>query len=264
MSKGNVKRALVLLLSLLAVSAWADDLLLARRMIDGALAELATHSKFTVVLLGKETDNKVETGIRIDLAYNYTIVDNRPVAKIELLNIRGDGLVSRVAGDGERVWNYNVAKNSYSSSEYGTGQHIGKERTRLFQVLAKRSDGAQTFISRLMLDTFARDGRTGSRWNPWRPNSTVTVGPSGNIICDSNIPHLGRMTYILAKDRLFGYRLVGVKYYEESQISGRLRTIEWEATIYTEWVHKDTSYIFVPPKGSRSISVNEARSGGGL
>ena len=231
-------------------------------MIDGALAELASHNSFTVVLIGKETDGDVETGIRIDLAYSHSFVGGKPVAQIELLNIRGNDLVSRIAGDGDRMWTYYVAKNQYSSSEYGTGEYLGRERTRLFQVLAKRSDGAQTFISRLLIDTFAHDVKSSSLWMPWRPSSTVTLNPAGNIVCDSSTPSPSQLTYFIAKDEFFRYRLSSVKYFEQSRISGRLRTIEWEATIYRDWVPKDTSYYFVPPKGSRAIAVSQARDGG--
>ena len=66
--------------------------------------ELSTHSRFTVVLIGKETDNEVETGFRIDLAYNYSVVGSRPTTKIELLNIKGNSLIDRIAGDGDRIW----------------------------------------------------------------------------------------------------------------------------------------------------------------
>lgn len=231
-------------------------------MIDGAMAELASHNRFTVVLIGKETDGDVETGIRIDLAYSYSIVKGKPVSRIELLNMRGDALVSRIAGDGDRVWNYDVVRNQYSSSEYGTGNFIGRERERLFQVLAQMSDGAQTFVSRLLIDSFARAGISRSQWMPWRPSSTVSLDPAGNVVCESSTPSPSQLTYVLAKDPFFRYRLTSAKYIERSQISGRPRTIEWEATIYPDWIPKDTSYDFVPPKGSRPVSVSQAHGGG--
>ena len=268
-SKPIVKRAFVLVASFIASICVADDLATARLMMDRAHAELGTHRSLTVVLSSRVTDGQAVRNERIELAVMFS---TRPVetsfkqlAQLELLEYRDGVLLSRIAGDGVRYWEYDVAKNQYSGTEYGSARHVGNERNRLFQNLVRRSTGARAFLARLLADGFGTTSvlpSAGNRaWFPWRPNAVVSMN-GNNIVCDATTPTPNRLTYILEPAPGFGYSLKGAQYIEQTSISGRTRTTEWTVTIYPDTIPKDTSFEFVPPQGSRSVSVEEARDGG--
>ena len=246
----------------------ADDLLLARSMMRSAMNELGSHELLTIVVTGVETDGDKKTEFRLDLAVRFSLLavgdSFRQVAQLELLSYRDGQLTYRAAGDGDRYWHYDLAKRQYTSTEYGTVKYVGRERSRLFKNMLVRSQGAQTFLSRLMADAFvtglAGSGATRSAWLPWRPTSTVTVSGS-DVVCYSGIPSQSRLTYILESGTGFRHWLRGASYIEQSTISGRKRTVQWQALIVPDEIPRDTSFEFVPPEGSRAVSVEEAGGG---
>ena len=234
----------------------------------GAMNELGSHEKLTIVVTGVETDGDKQTEIRMNLAVRFSLVpvgdSFRQVAQLELLSFRDEQLMYRAAGDGNRFWHYNLAKKQYTSTEYGTAKFVGQERSRLFKNLSVRSQGVQTFLSRLMDDAFVSGFASGraarSAWLPWRPNSTVTVNGS-DVVCDSGIPSESQLTYVLEPGTGFGHWMRGASYIERSTISGRKRTVRWQAVIFRGEIPRDTSFEFVPPPGSRAVSVEEAGGG---
>ena len=263
-----MKRAIALLWLFAASLSMADDLAAARVMMRSAMNELGSNDKLTILVTGVETDGDKETEIRIDLAVMFSLVpvgdSFRQVAQLELLSIRDKQLTYRIAADGDRFWHYDLAKKQYTSTEYGTAKFVGQERNRLFKNLAVRSQGVQTFLSRLMADAFVTSFASGnaarSAWLPWRPNSAVTVDGS-DVVCDSRIPSESTLTYVLEAGTGFGHWMKGATYFEESTISGRRRTVRWKAVIYRGEIPRDTSFEFVPPQGSHAVSVEEAGGG---
>ena len=263
-----MKRTLALLWLFAASLSMADDLSAARAMMRNAMMELGSHEKLTIVVTGVETDGDTETEIRMNLAVMFSLVpvgdSFRQIAQLELLSFRDKQLMYRVAADGDRFWHYDLAKKQYTSTEYGTAKFVGRERSRLFKNLSVRSQGVQTFLSRLMADAFvsgltsASAGR--SAWLPWRPNATVTVNGS-DVVCDSGIPSESKLTYILEAGSGFRHWMRGASYIEQSTISGRKRTVRWQAVIFRGEIPRDTSFEFVPPPGSRAVSVEEAGGG---
>ncbi|MCH8978574.1 MAG: hypothetical protein IH945_04940 [Armatimonadetes bacterium] len=261
-----------LTLALVFVSAaslsMADDLSSARTMMRSAMNELGSHEELSIVVTGLETDGDKETEIRMELAVRFSLVSVgdifRQVAQLELLSFRDKELMYRVAADGDRYWHYDLAKRQYTSTDYGTAKFVGQERSRMFKNLSVRSQGVQTFLSRLMADAFVSnfaDGNSSrSAWLPWRPNSTVTVNGS-DVVCDSGIPSQSKLTYILEPGDRIGHWMKGATYFEQSTISGRKRTVRWQAVIFRGKIPRDTSFEFVPPPGSRAVSVAEAGGG---
>ncbi len=246
----------------------ADDLRLAQSMMRSAMNELGSHEELTIVVTGLEIDGDKKTEIRLDLAVRFSLLavgdSFRQVAQLELLSYRDGRMTYRAAGDGDRYWHYDLAKKQYTSTEYGTAKYVGQERSRMFKNMSVRSQGVQTFLSRLMADAFvtglASTGATRSAWLPWRPTSTVTVDGS-NVICESSIPSQSQLTYILESGTGFRHLLRGASYIEQSIISGRKRTVQWQALIVRDEIPRDTSFEFVPPVGSRAVSVEEAGGG---
>lgn len=256
-----MRRSLALLAILVPGLVWAQDYDAAKAVMNGAIAELATHSRLTINLTGIETDGTKKTPIGVSLALETFLVDSRPVPFIEVMDFKNDQVVSRSAGDGQRFWNYVLSNKTYTSVDYGTAPFVGKEKDRLYQNLVLRSKGAQAFVARLMKDTYVGGEFTRANWAPWRPNSTVTFDSAGNVVCTSVQPNLSRLTYVLSRDSFGAFILTGAEYYEESSISGRLRTTTWSMAIVRDEYPKGTSFQFVPPAGSRSVSVNETRGG---
>jgi hypothetical protein len=228
--------------------------------MDAAMAELAAHSDLTLVLEGTETDGQNQVAIRAMASVNHAVISGRSVPRIEFLRYQGNQLLTRAAADGERFWNYDLAKREYTSAEYGTAAFAGKERDRLYQNVLLRSKDEQTFLAKLLKDTYSGGFGQRSNWQPWRPSADVKV-EGENIVCTSTVPASGRLTYMMKLEPGFGWRLNGAEYLEQSTISGRTRTVQWTVTIFRDQLPQGTSFLFVPPAGSRGVAVNEARGG---
>ncbi len=252
----TVRRLFLLLAVAVPGLVFAQDLQSARVMMEGALAELATHKQLTLVLSGTENDGGREHKFSAVLAIEFSIQNGRQVAKMELLDYRDNQLQKRVAADGERFWAYDLKGKVYTSTEYGTAAYVGKEKERLFQNMLLRMKGGQTFLARLVKDAFGGTLNASSAWMPWRPNAKVSV-QGENIVCASTAPTANTLTYALEPVIGFGYALKGVDYTEETLISGRVRSTQWTVSIFRDQLAQGTSWVFVPPAGSRAVSVNE-------
>ncbi len=252
----DVRRLFCLLAVAVPGLVLSQELQSARVMMDGAMAELATHDRLTLVLSGTEDDGGKHHTFSAVLKVGFSIQNGRQVAQMELLDYRDDQLRKRVAGDGERFWAYDLIGKVYTSTEYGTASYTGKEKERLFQNMLLRLKGEQTFLARLVKDAFG--GSTGARsaWVPWRPNSNVSVRGE-DIVCASDAPTPNRLTYSLEQTPGFGFSLKNVSYFEETRISNRVRTTQWTVSIFRDHLPEGTSWLFVPPVGSRAVSVNE-------
>jgi hypothetical protein len=234
----------------------AQDLTTARLRMDGALAELASHERLTLVLNGTEKDGNRDHSFSAVLAMAFSIQNGRQVVNLELLSYRDDQLVRRAAGDGERFWDYDVRAKTYTSTEYGTATHAGKERERLFKNMLLRFKGEQTFLARLTKDAFGGDMNAPTAWMPWRPNANVSV-QSNDIVCTTTVPNRNVLTYSLQPEVGYGWSLNSVTYYEETVISSRTRVTQWNVTIFRDQLPQQTSWAFVPPPGSRAVAVQE-------
>lgn len=215
-----------------------------------ALARLAASSQAMFALTGTETDNgashAIQTVVSIDLSSG--------APKIEVLEYRDSALVSRIVGDGERLWKYDIAKNTYKSSNYGTAEYSGKERERLFGLLALRATDHQTFLAHLLNDTFGSGAQSvASSWKPWRPNSQVALAGT-NIVCASDQPFSNTLTYIIVDVEDVGLTLMGADYFSESVISGRSRTMHWQVAVFAAQLAQGAVFTFVPPQGSKAVA----------
>ncbi len=252
----TVRRLFLLLTVALPGLVLAQDLQSARVMMDGALAELATHNRLTLVLNGTENDGGKLHSFSAVLKVGFSIQTGRQLVQMEMLDYRDDQLRKRVAGDGERFWAYDLIGKVYTSTEYGTVAHAGKERERLFQNMLLRLKGEQTFLARLVKDAYGGTLNASTAWMPWRSSSTVSV-QGENIVCTSTAPSPNRLTYSLQQTPGFGFTLMGVDYFEEARIGSKVRTTQWTVSIYRDHIPDGTSWVFIPPVGSRAVSVSE-------
>ena len=255
-SKRLVRR--LICLAVLAVPALgpAQGLQDARTIMDSALAELSTHRQVTLVLEGTQDDGGLQRSFTAILAIEFSIRNGRQWVTTELMDYRDGQLIGRIAGDGERFWDYDVKSKVYKSTEYGTAHYVGKERERLFQNLALRMKGDQTVMARLLKDAFGGTLNASAAWLPWRSNSQVTIEGSG-IVCRSNAPSPNTTTYRVVQTPGFGWALDGIDYIEEAVVSGRRRITQWRVSIQRDLIPQGTSWFFVPPAGSRAVSVSE-------
>jgi hypothetical protein len=237
--------------------ALAQDLATARIMMDGALTELSGHSRLTLALNGTEKDGNRTKTFSAVLAVAFTIQNGQQKVHCELLDYRDNQLTNRSAGDGERFWDYDVRGKAYTSTEYGTARFVGAERERLFQNMMLRFEGEQTFLAKLLRDTYGGKLKASTAWLPWRPSANVSV-QGESIVCSATIPSPNRLTYYLQKENGFGWALNSADYHEEAVISGRTRVTQWTVSIYRDYLPQGTSWLFVPPAGSRALAVNEA------
>ncbi|HXH60809.1 MAG TPA: hypothetical protein VNI20_05565 [Fimbriimonadaceae bacterium] len=258
-----MKRLFLLLGLVVAGGVRADDLQLARQIMDGTMAELASHSDVWVVLSGTQTDGTTKTTFRYDLSIHHAPVNSRIVTWMELLDWQNGNLANRYAGDGTRFWTYNLGRKEYTSADYSTSLYPGKEQQRLFQNLLRRSQGPETFLARLMIDSYMKFSTgQGSAWMPWRPSAQVAVGPN-TIVCSSTSPVSNTLTYGFKQVPSIGYVFTGAEYYEETVVSGKTRTTTWQVQVFQDQVRQGSIYTFVPPVGSHAIAVSEAGGTGG-
>ena len=229
-------------------------------MMDGAMAELATHNQLTLVLNGTETDGQNQHALYASVAVSFMSLNGRIVPRMEVLSFRDNLLLSRSAADGERFWNYSLSDKAYTSTDYATASYVGKERDRLFQNMLLRSKSDQTFLAKLLKETFTSSVNSRTSWLPWRPNAAVQVSGT-DIFCNSTVPNASQLTYNLQADQGFGFLMLGAQYFEQSTISGRTRTTQWTLSILRDQIPQGTSFVFVPPAGSHAIAVDESRGG---
>ena len=261
-----IRRISIALLVVLCAHASADDIVAARKMMSGAIAELSTQRKFTMVLTGTELDKGVQSQIQITVAVQFTVEDKRQFARVETMSYRDGTLVHRFAGDGQRLWTYDVLKKEYSSVDYGVvATPIQGMRHRLFQTMNTFGRGPYTLLTRILMDAFGENatnvGNIRTQWVPWQPMAEVKVSGE-NIVCTASKPVPSQLVYVLESDPVFGFRLKGLDYYEQVKIAGRWRTRRWQVTIRRDYMPSDTSFGFVAPRGSRAVSVNIRKSGG--
>lgn len=233
----------------------ADDLAGARALMASALSELASHPSVTMELVGTYTDDGQPTALYTTLTFSIETISDVPVVRLEMIESVGGSIVSRTVADGTRLWTYDAIRNTYRSSNYAGESYTGKERDRLFKLMALRSRDDLTLFARLLDETYgASAAQVATAWRPWRPNSTVGVSGT-SVVCASGQPFNNQLTYLIEAIQGGGYRLLGADYYEESLISERVRTTQWQISIVSYDVPQEVSFEFVPPEGARAVST---------
>ncbi len=256
-----MKRTFLVLTVLAGCLVHADGLMAARGLMASVLAELATHTTVTFEMTGVLIDEGNSRPIFSTITFDTAVIDGQSVTRLELLETIDGLLVSRTVADGTRMWSYDVASNSYKSSNYATEAFAGKERDRLFRLMALRTKDSTTFFERVLNDTYGgRAPLVVSNWTPWRPNSTVSIS-GNNVICGSLQPFTNQLTYVIKEEEGGVLILLGADYYEESVISGRTRTVHWQLRVKSYEIPEGVSFAFVPPAGSRAVAAGEPGGG---
>lgn len=264
-----VTKALFVLsvLCLAVVGARADDSALARQMMAGATAELASNQMVSVQIAGTETIDGEAVPIWLSASISIEVVDEVPMIYLEVLTYRNNELQYRLAGDGTYLWSYDPVKKEYSSAAYGStsGTQPSNMRQRLFQIAAVRCRGASTFLIKLLQDAFGPPADTfgllSERWVPWMATANVTVNGS-TILCESDAPTPSELVYTLEADPDYGYRLLGADFFRDLSTDSQSRIVEWTAQVFRDQLPDDVDFGFVPPPGSRAVAAALPQVGG--
>lgn len=255
----------------MASFASADDLVLARSMMAEALYELSGHSRVTIDIQGKEAYRGLESPFRVTIALGGATMSGVNTSLFEAAFTRNGYLTHRLAGDGQLLWFWDHEAKTYSSSRYqredATSAYTDY-RHRLLQAIQRRSAGPSTWATHILMDAFGAGttnvSNLSGNWRPWQPMASTFVtsgGSTATISCSVTTPYPQTFAYWLDNSGS-GYRLTGGEGRQSATINGSLREVEWQATITRGALPVDFNSRFVPPAGSRSVSVSSRQAGG--
>lgn len=256
----------------LAGISYADDLDAARPLMAEAIYDLAGYDKVTIDITGEEAFRGTTTPFRVTLSTWFVTAAAIPTVRFEGVFSKNAVMHSRLAGDGQFLWLYDVPGRTYSSSRYQTEDEeapYADHRQRFLQALNRRLTGAGSFGGQVLMDTFGANasnaGTMATRWRPWMPTASVTLRatPSGYVVeCTTSTPTPATLTYFLETTSSGGHALVGAQYTSTTMIGGATRTTDWTATIYRGNVPTGFDHTFLPPAGSRPTSLTNRQVGG--
>jgi hypothetical protein len=179
--------------------------------------------------------------IQLDVSAGY------PVWRFEAKNYENGVLTHRLVGDGQFFVTYDALKNTYSSIRYGTvdgATQLPDHLARGFLALRRRGPAPVSFLAAMGSDIFERGG---ARWAPYLPTGT-RYDTAGEVIVQATTPWWRETRYQLDA----AGKWVGVSHREVNSGSN-YRDETWPTTIYAGTVFSDTSFVFTPPPGSRSL-----------
>lgn len=226
-------------------------------MMRQAFQRLGLSEKVSIETTGAEIRGKQLVNVRVVIGYQQVLADS--LARIEVMTFEDGRLISRQAGDGLNLWDFDARANTYSSSTYATSERglLADWKQRLFHTLRLRTSGVTAFTFRHLDDAFGT-GLKDDRWVPWIPVSALKREQT-NVISRAGTPALNDTTYKLAGDDESGFSIEGSEFtlYDSA---GDKSVKHWETTITPGQLPENTDFGFVPPKGARAIAVDQ-RSG---
>jgi hypothetical protein len=255
-----------LAVSLLAIAAvglsWADDSLLARDIMARSIPRIRTTGQMALSLTGTHQQGRSSTDIKATLAMWYgTDSSGRPVAKTEAMLSENGRMVTRLVGDGQYFYAFDVRTNTYSSSRYGSVDEAGQRADHLplmcKNLRLRSGNGALTFLAKLNSDIFERPVTS---WQPYVSNSTVTVSNSladKIISAEANTPYFSRTEYRIDPE----YDLTQATYHALRSLGANDIVDDFSVNVYGGELFTDTDFTFSPPAGSRATAVAESTGG---
>ncbi len=230
---------------------------------------------------GSETLGTSVTARFSDIFWYTTIDPNgQPIAKLESTEYANQVLRSRTVGDGTTLWAYDVLRNEYNATRYGS-INSPTQPADYFQVLLQgygsHSKGPGSFPARLLREVY---GGGFAQFKSWLISPNEQIVGNGQIAADP-VAATGR-TYVGTPDTRFVifwvgapatrsavfeiYRdpnnpidtLVRIYYADLSSVGTNARLVEWQMSIQPT-TPAANNFIFIPPAGARSI----VKTGGG-
>lgn len=263
-----MKRFIGAALLCVAGAAYAqDDAQTARNVMADALINLGQHSAVTINLNGTASNSAYSVPIRCTAALQIADYNGRPSAYMELITYSNNQMAHRVAGDGYRLWSYDVARKEYSSAAYGTeaGEQLPNARRQMLMLTSRWAPQLASQPMKVLLDAFAGpDYNTlTAKWTPYIPTANMTWnGDTMQITATSTQRGTNEMTYSFDMDDQGRYHLRSVYYKNSILINNDWNVTEWTATVTPNSVPEYTIYTFEPPRGSRAVAITSNRSGG--
>jgi hypothetical protein len=222
--------------------------------MNAALGDLSLNTGFRLYVYGIETYAGREESILVDTYFSRKVTTaGGSETMVDVWAYRGAKLQLRLVGDGVTFWAYEPARNQYYSAPYGRfdGANPGDYVPTLMNLLNGRARGDSAFPAKLLQQAF---GKATPAWTPWPANATVTV--EGNyVVCSTGQPVDQQVTYTVSSTEE-GHRLDGVHFWSRTMVGRKSRLIEWTMQVYREpFELPEGVFKFVPPKGSRAISL---------
>jgi hypothetical protein len=180
--------------------------------------------------------------------------------KIEVMTFEDGKIVSRQAGDGINLWDFDARTNTYSSSAYGDPENgLAKDwKQRFFRTLRLRTTGVTSFTFRFLDEAFGT-GVAEGHWLPWIPTASVERVDT-TILCKADTPNRNELTYFFTGDDSNGFTLNGATY-DQFQNNGNGTVRHWDTTITTGVLPDKTDFGFVPPRSAKMVSVERHLGG---
>jgi len=259
-----VKKGIVILPILAIASASASaDLISAKILMGEVLENLGNQPVYTLHKTGTEDYNGTITNLESVLVVRDT--DPNPTVYnylIEYRSFRNGTMINRAAVDGNRVWFYDVATNTYSSYSYHNIAPASKPAV-IFRNLNKLIGGEDQLLTQIGQQAFeaSLNGRNtaASKWLPWTPVYSTFNDVAGSIQVESLLPNYRFIDYQTAfnSGQNDFVRIIGRT---EMNRPGRYIINDWNIEILpTEFV--GSVYNFVPPANARSIASSIAQGG---
>ena len=226
-------------------------------MLDG-LGRLGSQDTVSVETSGTELRGTKVVDVKVTVGLIYKVADSD--VKIEVLTYEDGKLVTRQAGDGSTLWDYDMRSNTYSSTTYAqpdTG--FAKDwKIRFFRTLRLRHTGVTSFTFRFLDEAFG-SGMASGHWQPWIPTSSVERVDS-TILCKAETPNHNELTYVFDGDDADGVTLIGA-HYDQYAGAGPSTVKHWDTTVTTGVLPDKTEFGFIPPRGARMVSVEQHLGG---
>ncbi|MBX3112639.1 MAG: hypothetical protein KF857_11585 [Fimbriimonadaceae bacterium] len=258
-----MKAVLVTVLTLAVSTVWADDLLTARQMVAEAYGRLALQDVVHINLSGTTTTGDDESPFAVQMVVKRVVTNAKETVYLEGLVSAREKITHRYVADGEHLWVYDAAKNTYSVVKYGDAPTPALQGSRLFSTLKRVTTGPAQFASGFLADIdrcrTAGSAAVADTWTPYLSTAVVTTSGLG-IACNARAPQQVTLTYGFQRDpdQLLWFSSAT---YEASKVVGNaLQQTAW--TMMEFATPPSTTDFTFNPGDATPVSITLAQGGG--
>lgn len=221
---------------------------------------LRAHPGLQITLDGTQQIGNDQTTFRT-VTYWYQDVENgRPMAKVEMIGYVNSNATFIMVGDGVTLYTYDMVRNEYASSRYGTysGNQPQDYVNALLESMRSIIKGQTAYPVRLLLEVYAGEA---ARYTTWLPGGSIE--DTGTAIRYS----LGNP---VTRTLTFSYNFVApyqnitqISYFDEVYFASIARDINWTITpLSSDTAPTGANFQFVPPNNATAVAGVRPVTGG--
>jgi len=216
---------------------------------------LGTHSELTLDVNGSISDGTTTNALKINAYLKKEVVGSNLVTRFDARIFVNEVKVQQIVGDGSRLWQYDVAANSYRNAKYGTGE--ASSPINLSKALMGLTRGVTNQIAKVLLDCY--DPKRQESWQPFQPLAQwkeSTFQFEWNVGSQNEM--MGYDTTYLVADTPSSEEVTRYGYTKSETVKGVVKTTNFTVDFTTGYIPNDPElgiFELKLPASARPVAI---------